>query len=92
VPIDYRGDRPHGAFRVQERRFVWSRQATVLVVSGRTTGIRGPRVDSHVPNYEYSLEAVWRDWSLSERFPGRDELVPTSITCRTCWTFDVTSI
>lgn len=35
----------------------------------------GARVDSHVPNYEYSLEAVWRDWLWSERFPGRDELV-----------------
>ena len=35
----------------------------------------GARVDSHVPNYEYSLEAVWRDWSWTERFPGRDELV-----------------
>lgn len=35
----------------------------------------GARVDSHVPNYEFSLEAVWRDWSWTERFPGRDELV-----------------
>lgn len=35
----------------------------------------GARVDSHVPNYEYSLEPVWRDWSWTERFPGRDELV-----------------
>lgn len=35
----------------------------------------GARVDSHVPNYEYSLEAIWRDWIWSERFPGRDELV-----------------
>ena len=35
----------------------------------------GARVDSHVPNYEYSLEAVWRDWTWTERFPGRDELV-----------------
>ena len=35
----------------------------------------GARVDSHVPNYEYSLETVWRDWLWSERFPGRDELV-----------------
>jgi cyclohexanone monooxygenase len=35
----------------------------------------GARVDSHVPNYEYSLEACWRDWVWSERFPGRDELV-----------------
>ena len=35
----------------------------------------GARVDSHVPNYEYSLEAVWRDWTWNERFPGRAELV-----------------
>ncbi|MEZ5281238.1 MAG: NAD(P)/FAD-dependent oxidoreductase [Acidimicrobiales bacterium] len=35
----------------------------------------GARVDSHVPNYEYSIEAVWRDWTWQERFPGRDELV-----------------
>lgn len=35
----------------------------------------GARVDSHVPNYEYSLEEVWRDWTWTERFPGRDELV-----------------
>ena len=32
----------------------------------------GARVDSHVPNYEYSLEEIWRDWTWSERFPGRD--------------------
>src|SRR3954454_9982618 len=35
----------------------------------------GARVDSHVPNYEYSLEAVWREWSWTERFPSRAELV-----------------
>ena len=35
----------------------------------------GARVDSHVPNYEYSLEAVWRDWTWQERFPSREELV-----------------
>lgn len=35
----------------------------------------GARVDSHVPNYEYSIEAVWRDWAWAERFPSRDELV-----------------
>ncbi len=35
----------------------------------------GARVDSHVPNYEYSLEPIWRDWTWTERFPGRDELV-----------------
>ena len=35
----------------------------------------GARVDSHVPNYEYSLEEVWRDWTWTERFPGRGELL-----------------
>ena len=35
----------------------------------------GARVDSHVPNCEYSLESCWRDWFWRERFPGRDELV-----------------
>jgi cyclohexanone monooxygenase len=34
----------------------------------------GARVDSHVPNYEYSIEEVWTDWTWSERFPGRDEI------------------
>lgn len=34
----------------------------------------GARVDSHVPNYEYSMEAVWRDWNWSERFPSWQEL------------------
>ena len=34
----------------------------------------GARVDSHVPNYEYSLEALWRDWNWTERFPAWDEL------------------
>ena len=29
----------------------------------------GARVDSHVPLYEYSDEAVWRDWYWEERFP-----------------------
>ena len=35
----------------------------------------GARVDSHVPNYEYSLPQVWRGWTWTERFPGRDELL-----------------
>ena len=35
----------------------------------------GARVDSHVPNYEFSIEPVWRDWTWKERFPSRDELV-----------------
>ncbi|MCL4117721.1 UNVERIFIED_CONTAM: hypothetical protein GTU68_054301 [Idotea baltica] len=34
----------------------------------------GARVDSHVPNYEYSMEPVWKDWNWSERFPGYQEL------------------
>lgn len=34
----------------------------------------GARVDSHVPNYEFSMEECWRDWSWSERFPAWDEL------------------
>jgi cation diffusion facilitator CzcD-associated flavoprotein CzcO len=29
----------------------------------------GARVDSHVPLYEYSDGAVWRDWYWEERFP-----------------------
>lgn len=34
----------------------------------------GARVDSHVPNYEFSMETLWRDWNWSERFPGWQEL------------------
>ncbi|MEZ5557771.1 MAG: NAD(P)/FAD-dependent oxidoreductase [Pseudomonadales bacterium] len=34
----------------------------------------GARVDSHVPNYEYGIEAVWRDWCWTERFPSWQEL------------------
>ncbi|MEQ8860452.1 MAG: NAD(P)/FAD-dependent oxidoreductase [Pseudomonadales bacterium] len=34
----------------------------------------GARVDSHVPNYEYSMESVWRDWNWTERFPSWAEL------------------
>jgi cation diffusion facilitator CzcD-associated flavoprotein CzcO len=34
----------------------------------------GARVDSHVPNYEFSIKAVWEDWNWSERFPGWEEL------------------
>jgi cyclohexanone monooxygenase len=29
----------------------------------------GARVDSHVPIYEFSDEAVWKDWYWDERFP-----------------------
>ncbi|MCZ6829207.1 MAG: NAD(P)/FAD-dependent oxidoreductase [Gammaproteobacteria bacterium] len=34
----------------------------------------GARVDSNVPNYEYSFEELWRDWNWTERFPSWDEL------------------
>src|SRR4029450_9467596 len=34
----------------------------------------GARVDSHVPNYEFSLEELWGDWNWTERFPAWDEL------------------
>lgn len=34
----------------------------------------GARVDSHVPNYEYSMEEIWQDWNWSERFPSWEEL------------------
>ncbi|MEQ9451197.1 MAG: NAD(P)/FAD-dependent oxidoreductase [Pseudomonadales bacterium] len=35
----------------------------------------GARVDSHVPNYEYSLPQVWKDWNWTERFPSGEELL-----------------
>jgi len=35
----------------------------------------GARVDSHVPNYEYSMEECWSDWVWTEKFPGQEELV-----------------
>jgi cyclohexanone monooxygenase len=34
----------------------------------------GARVDCHVPNYEFSMEELWRDWHWTERFPAWDEL------------------
>jgi len=34
----------------------------------------GARVDSHVPNYEFSLPELWQDWNWSERYPGWEEL------------------
>ena len=35
----------------------------------------GARVDSAIPDYEFSMEPVWRDWQWQERFPGREELI-----------------
>ncbi len=63
-------------FRLRERGF----KVRVLEAGADLGGIwywncyPGARVDSHVPNYEYSLEAVWRDWNWTERFPAWDEL------------------
>ena len=34
----------------------------------------GARVDSSIPNYEYSIEELWRDWNWTERFPAWDEV------------------
>lgn len=34
----------------------------------------GARVDSHVPNYEYSMPTLWREWTWTERFPEWREL------------------
>ena len=34
----------------------------------------GARVDSHVPNYQFSFGELWKDWRWTEKFPGRDEL------------------
>ena len=64
-------------YRLRERGFA----VRLVEASGGLGGVwqsncyPGARVDSHVPNYEYSIEAVWRDWTWTERFPGRDELV-----------------
>ncbi|KEZ41481.1 Cyclopentanone 1,2-monooxygenase [Scedosporium apiospermum] len=35
---------------------------------------RGARVDTPVPLYEFSDPDLWKDWTWSERYPGRDEL------------------
>jgi cyclohexanone monooxygenase len=35
----------------------------------------GARVDSNVPDYEYSIQELWSDWNWTERFPSWQELV-----------------
>jgi cyclohexanone monooxygenase len=63
-------------YRLRERGF----RVRVLEAGADLGGIwywncyPGARVDSHVPNYEFSIEALWRDWSWTERFPAWDEL------------------
>lgn len=34
----------------------------------------GARVDSHVPVYQLSIDALWREWNWSERFPAWSEV------------------
>ncbi|KAI1936972.1 hypothetical protein LOZ12_005217 [Ophidiomyces ophidiicola] len=34
----------------------------------------GCRVDSEVPVYEYSAPELWKDWTWTEKYPGRAEL------------------
>lgn len=34
----------------------------------------GARVDTHIPIYEFSDEALWRDWTWTQRFPGWAEV------------------
>ena len=52
-----------------------------LVDDGRDVGgtwywnrYPGARVDSNVPEYEYSLEELWRDWNWTKRFPSWREI------------------
>lgn len=35
----------------------------------------GARVDTHWPFYELAAKELWEDWTWTERFPARDELV-----------------
>jgi len=34
----------------------------------------GARCDTHTPNYEFSMEECWKDWTWTERFPTYEEL------------------
>ncbi|KAL4895001.1 hypothetical protein BDV59DRAFT_211868 [Aspergillus ambiguus] len=34
----------------------------------------GARVDTEMPNYQFNISAVWKDWNWSQRFPGDEEL------------------
>ena len=63
-------------YRLRERGF-----RVHLVEDGEDVGgtwhwnrYPGARVDSNVPEYEYSLEELWRDWNWTERFPSWKEI------------------
>ena len=54
---------------------------TLLLDAGKELGgiwywncYPGARVDSHVPNYEFSIPEVWKDWYWPERFPSQIHL------------------
>ncbi|KAK1634557.1 hypothetical protein BDP81DRAFT_451745 [Colletotrichum phormii] len=34
----------------------------------------GARVDTPAPLYEFSEEEIWRPWTWSEKYPGREEI------------------
>ncbi|KAH8648157.1 hypothetical protein BGZ60DRAFT_499833 [Tricladium varicosporioides] len=34
----------------------------------------GARVDSHYPIYQFSDKELWKDWTWTEKFPGRQEI------------------
>ena len=66
----------HLLHRLRERGF-----SVKLIEAGAELGgvwywncYPGARVDSHAPNYELSIESLWRDWNWSERFPNWSEL------------------
>lgn len=55
--------------------------SVLLVDAGKVLGgiwywnsYPGARVDSHIPNYEFSMPEVWRDWYWPERFPSQVDL------------------
>jgi cyclohexanone monooxygenase len=63
-------------YRLRERGFDVKiyEAAAGLGGIGRWNCYPGARVDSHVPNYEFSIPEVWEDWNWTERFPGWEEL------------------
>lgn len=34
----------------------------------------GARVDTNIPFYEFTMDDAWKDWTWTEKYPGRDEL------------------
>ncbi|KAJ3825897.1 cyclohexanone monooxygenase [Lentinula raphanica] len=44
------------------------------VYGGIIVILASARVDSEIPEYDLSLEEIWRDWNWTEKFPGYEEL------------------